>query len=190
MHPYIAQINEVAEGSSRGIVRRWWKTHRLMLGASMVGLVASCVLMHEGFSLIGQIAMALSAVGFILPAVYFLVTLPVHLVLFFDPTDSREIAQYVFHHKAVVWGTHDPSLMEVFEHLKQVFEKADAQTRRDLIWLILTWETPPGVGDVQISRDDAKRMFDEMFPSTVQVEAGVEEETSGWRAFSKKYLRI
>lgn len=186
MHPYIAQIDEVVQGSSRGFLRQWWHTHRVMLKAAMVGYLAGWALISEGFGLVGPIVLTLSMVGLVVPAVHFLSTGPVHLVLLLDPTDHQEIAQNTFYQKAAVWCEHDPSLREVFAHFKHAFDKADAKTRRDLIWLILGWEEPQGAGDVDLSHEEAKRRCDEMFPSMVSVEM----EPSAWRTFSKKYLRI
>lgn len=185
MHPYIAQIDDVAQGPSRGIIRQWWETHRVMLASAAVGMVASWALMHEGFAYVGLFFLALSMVGFVVPAVHLLVTLPIHLVLLLDPTDHNEIAQNTLHHTAVTWCEHDPSLTEVFAHFKYVFDKADAKTRHDLIWLLLAWEKPHGLAAVCISNEEAKRRFDVLFPQTIAVEA-----TSTWRTFSKKYLRI
>jgi hypothetical protein len=186
MHPYIAQIDEVAQGSSRGFFRRWWDTHRVMLKAAMVGYLAGLALMSEGFGLVGPIVLALSIVGLVVPAVHFLSTLPAHLVLLLDPTDHQEIARNTFYHHAVVWCEHDPSLKEVFAHFKHVFDTADGKTRRDLVALILNWQAPQGMDDVQLSHEEAKRRCDEMFPSMVSVEM----EPSAWQTFSKKYLRI
>lgn len=186
MHPYIAQIDAVDKGACRGIFRRWWKMHCRTLGVAMIGTVAGWAVIYEGFAVVGLFVLALSMVAFVVPAVRFLVELPLHLVLLLDTTDHNEMAQNTFYHKAVVWCEHDPSLIDVFAHFKCVFDRADAQTRRDLIWLILGWETPKGLGDVCLSHEEAKRRFDEMLPSTVSVEM----EPSAWRTFSKKYLRI
>lgn len=186
MHPRIAQIDEVAQGSGRGFLWRWWKTHRVGLKAAMVGYLAGSVLMSEGFGFIGPIVLVLSMVGLMVPAVHFLSTLPVHSVLLLDPTDHNEIAHNTFYHHAVAWCEHDPSLKEVFAHFKHIFDQADGKTRRDLIALILNWQAPQGMDDVDLSHEEAKRRFDEMFPSLVSVEM----EASVWRTFSKKYLRI
>lgn len=154
----------------------------------MAGIAASCAFMYWDFWLPAVIVLGFSLAGLMVPAVVFLVILPIHLVLMWNPTAHDEIARNTLHHQAVVWCEQDPSLMEVFAHLKHVFDNADGKTRRDLITLILGWETPNGAGDVCLSNEEAQRQFHEMFPNKVEVE--VEDKNSAWRAFSQKYLRI
>lgn len=186
MHPYIAQIDDIVNNSSN-LLRRLWNNYRLPMGTAMAGLGLGCLLMYWGFLFIAQIVFGFSLAGFVLPMVYFLANLPLYALEFLSPIAHREISQNTLHHQAVGWCEHDPSLTEVFAHLKQSFDNADNKTRRNLMILMLSWTAPKGLDDVFMTNEEAKRRFDILFPPTIAVEA---DTSMAWRSFSKKYLRI
>lgn len=188
MHPYIAQIDEVAQGSTRGVVRWLWDVHPVKSCATIGGFVLGCALssFEGGVGNIGQLLMEIACLGLVFPTAYFLAKLPIFLTLHFDQNQHNEICRNTLHHTAVAWCAVDPKMIEVFSHFKNTFEQASPKTRAQLISLMLGWDQPQSLLDLRIGHAEAKRRFDEMFPSTV----AVEENKSGWRSFSKKYLRI
>lgn len=188
MNTYIAQIDQVAQGSRRGVVRWLWDVHRVKSCATIGGFALGCALgsFEGGVGNIGQLLMGFACFGLVLPVTYFLAQLPIFLTLHLDQKNHNDICFNTLRHTAVAWCAVDPKMVEVFSHFKNTFDQANPKTRARLISLMLGWDQPQSLLDLRISHTEAQRRFDALFPTVVAVES----EQSSWQIFSKKYLRI